>query len=254
MMKYIGAEWKKMWFPKSSRLYLILAAISSILMGLVLALTTQVTRDRSLFELEPMDIIEVNVLGVDIATIFLLIFVAIQIGREFQGKTIQSYLAVTPSRSRYFIAKALIFCFVSLVVGIIVALITLFNGQILILAVHKQIPVVSEILRFTAGTVVMPLFYVLITVCAAFFTRNTAAGITIPLTVMFLPFIADLSPKMLQNIVIPVLPASALHTLSGLVQKGNIEYTGILSAFVILVFWVLLSAVLAIWKFRRKDI
>ena len=254
MMKSISAEWKKMWFPKSSRLYLILATISSILTGLLFALTTQVTQDRSLFELEPMSIIEVNMLGVDVVTILLLLFVAIQIGREFQGKTIQSYLAATPARSRYFIAKALMFCLVSLVVGIIVALVTHFNGQLLVSAVHKQMPALSEVWQFAAGSIVMPPFYVLLTVCATFYARNTATGIVMPLIVLFLPAIAELFPKMLQNMVIPVLPASAIHTLSGMAQKGSIEYTGILTAFVTLGFWVLLSAASAIWRFCKKDI
>jgi ABC-type transport system involved in multi-copper enzyme maturation permease subunit len=201
-----------------------------------------------------MSIIQVNMLGVDVATILLLLFVAIQIGREFQSKTIQLYLVVTPARSRYFIAKALAFCFVSLAVGVIVALVTLFNGQLLVSAVHKQMPASSAVWQFAAGCIVMPPFYVLLTVCAAFSARNTATGIVMPLIVLFLPAIAKLFPKMLQNMVIPALPASAIHTLSGVAQKGSIEYTGILAAFVILGFWVLLSAALSIWKFRKKDI
>ena len=75
-----------------------------------------------------------------------------------------------------------------------------------------------------------------------------------PLLVLFLPAIAELFPRMLRDMVIPALPASAIHTLSGMAQKGSMEYTGIVAAFVILGFWVLLSAASAIWKFRKKDI
>ncbi len=254
MIHSICAEWKKIWFPKSLRLYLLIAVVSSILTGLLFAFTTQITQNRALSELKPMSIIEVNMLGVDIATILLMLFVAVQIGREFQRKTIQTYLTVTPARNHYFVAKALTFCLLSLAVGIIVALVTLFNGQFILSTIHSQALPASEVWQFAAGCIAMPPFYVLLTVCATFSSRNTATGIVMPLVVMFLPAIAELFPKTLQNTVIPTLPASAIHTLSGMAQEGSIEYTGILAAFIILITWSVLTAVLAMWRFRHKDI
>lgn len=254
MIQAIRAEWRKVWFPKSSRLYLPIAVISSILTGLVFSFTTQITQNRALSELKPMEVISANMLGVDVSTILLMLFVAVQIGKEFQGKTIQTYLTATPARSRYFAAKALTFCLLSLAVGIIVALVTLFNGQLILSATHRQAVSASEVWQFAAGCIAMPPFYVLLTVCATFSSRNTATGIVAPFVVMFLPAIAELFPKTLQNTFIPTLPASAIHTLSGMAQKGSIEYTGILAAFIILVLWVLLSSALAIWNFRKKDI
>ncbi len=254
MIHSIRAEWKKIWFPKSSRLYLPFVMIFSVLMGLVFAFTTKVTQQRTLSELKPMSVIEVNMLGVDVAAILLILFAAVQIGREFQGKTIQTYLIATPDRTRYFRAKLLMFFLLSFVVGVLVALITLGNGQLILSSVQGQTLPASEVWRFAAGCVAMPLFYVLLTVCAAFFFRSTAAGIVIPLGVMFLPALAELFPQPIQEVFIPILPASAIHTLSGMAQAGSIEYTGILTAFIILITWSVLTAVLAIWRFRRKDI
>lgn len=254
LIHLIRAEWGKIWFPKSSRLYLLTAVVFSVLTGLVFAFTTQITQNKALSELKPMSVIEVNMLGVDVSTILLVLFTAVQIGREFQGKTIQTYLTATPARSRYFFAKALTFCLLSLVIGTIVALITLFNGQLILSATHRQVVSTSEVWQFAAGCIAMLPFYVLLTVCATFSSRNTATGIVAPCIVMFLPAIAELFPKALENTFIPTLPASAIHTLSGVAQKGSIEYTGILAAFMILVSWVLLSSALAIWNFRKKDI
>ena len=123
-MKMISAEWKKIWFIKSYRIYLILATIASILIGVAFSLTTRITQGRPLSEFEPMQIISINMLGVDIVTIFLLLFIAVQIGREFQEKTIQSYLSASPARTRYFFAKATIYFLIALVIGTVVALAT----------------------------------------------------------------------------------------------------------------------------------
>lgn len=254
MNHLIHAEWKKIWFPKASRLYLPFAMIFSVLTGLVFAFTTEITQQRALSELKPMSVIEVNMLGVDVATILLVFFAAVRIGREFQGKTIQTYLITTPDRTRYFGAKLATFFLLSFAVGVIVALITLGNGQLILSSIHGRALPASEVWRFAAGCVAMPLFYVLLTVCAAFFSRSTAAGIVIPLAVMFLPAVAELLPQTIQEAFIPVLPASAIHTLSGTARAGSIEYTGILTAFIILIAWGILTAVPAIWRFRRKDI
>ncbi len=253
-MKMISAEWKKIWFIKPYRIYLILATIASILIGVVFSLTTRVTQGRPLSKFEPMQIISINMLGVDILTIFLLLFIAVQIGREFQEKTIQSYLSVTPSRTRYFFAKAAIYFLIALVIGTVVALATQMTGRFFVSSVHKPMPSPAELWRFTAGCIVMPVFYALLTVCATFSARNTAAGIVAPVFVLFLPALAKLFPKMLQSITIPSLPMSAIHTLSGVAEKGSLEYTGVMAAFLVLGSWLVLSAATAIWKFRKKDI
>jgi len=253
-MKMIKAEWEKIWFVKSSRMYLFLATIASILIGVVFSLTTQITQGRPLVEFEPMQIVSVNMLGVDVVTIFLLLFIAIQIGREFQEKTIQSYLTATPARARYFFAKAALYFLIALVIGIVVALATQMSGRLFVSSVHKQIPSSAQLWRFTVGCIVMPVFYALLTVCATFSARNTAGGIVAPMFVLFLPALAKLFPKMLQTTTIPALPASAIHVLMGTAEAGSLEFIGILPAFLVLGSWLLMSSGTAIWKFQKKDI
>ena len=253
-MKMISAEWKKIWFIKSYRIYLILATIASILIGVAFSLTTRITQGRPLSEFEPMQIISINMLGVDIVTIFLLLFIAVQIGREFQEKTIQSYLSASPARTRYFFAKATIYFLIALVIGTVVALATQMTGRFFVSSVHKPMPSPAELWRFTAGCIVMPVFYALLTVCATFSARNTAGGIVAPMFVLFLPALAKLFPKMLETTTIPALPASAIHVLMGTAEAGSLEFIGILPAFLVLGSWLLMSSGTAIWKFQKKDI
>jgi len=253
-MKMIKAEWEKIWFVKSSRMYLILSTIASILIGVVFSLTTQITQGRPLVEFEPMQIVSINMLGVDVATIFLILFIANQIGREFQEKTIQTYLTATPARARYFFAKSALYFLIALVIGIVVALATQMSGRLFVSSVHKQIPSSAQLWRFTVGCIVMPVFYALLTVCATFSAKNTAGGIVAPVFVLFLPALAKLFPKMLQTTTIPALPASAIHVLMGTAEAGSLENIGVMSAFLVLVSWLLMSGATAIWKFQKKDI
>ena len=250
MTRSINAEWKKIWFPAHSRLYLLLALVAAVAMGLVFASTTQVTRGEALSQLDPMSIISANILGVDVVAVLLLLFAAVQVGREFRERTAQSYLAVSPRRSTYFIAKSLAFGLVSLAVGAAVALAALLDGLLLVSAVGKQAPALAEACRLAAGSALMPLFYVLLAVC----TRSTAAGAAIPFTVLFLPAIAELLPGALRGALVPLLPASAIHTLSGQARIGSAEHTGALVALAVLAAWVLLPAVFAAWRFQRTDV
>ena len=253
MTRSINAEWKKIWFPAQSRLYLLLAPVAAVAMGLVFASTTQVTRGEALSQLDPMSIISANILGVDVVAVLLLLFAAVQVGREFRERTAQSYLAASPRRSTYFIAKSLAFGLVSLAVGAAVALAALLDGLLLVSAVGKQAPALAEVCRLAAGSALMPLFYVLLAVSATFCTRSTAAGAAIPFAVLFLPAFAELLPGALRSALVPLLPASAIHTLSGEARIGSAEHTGALVALAVLAAWALLPAVFAAWRFERTD-
>ncbi|MDO5095035.1 MAG: ABC transporter permease subunit [Peptostreptococcaceae bacterium] len=253
-MKMIHAEYQKIYFIKSSRRYLVFATMVGILTGLLFSLTTSLTQGRTLSELKPMEIISVNLLGVDVVSILLMLFVAIQIGREFQEGSIASYLSAAPKRNQYFFAKAAIFFLISLVIGIVVALVTLMNGKLLISALDKPMPESDTIRQFVAGCVVMPVFYSLLALCASFMARNTAGGIVVPASVLFLPLFSKLLPEMLQSVIIPILPSSAIHTLSGIATKNSMEYSGMIGAVLILGIWISAFAAIAAYKFSKNDI
>lgn len=253
-MRMIAAEWQKIWFVQSSRNYLMLATAVSILMGAVFSLTIRVTQGRALSEFEPMQIMSVNMLGVDIASVLLMFFIATQIGREFQENTVQPYLAAAPARARYFFARAALYFLISLGIGSVVALATQLSGRLFISVVGKQMPPPAEVWQYTVGCVAMPIFYSLLTVCATFSARKTAGGIVAPMFVLFLPELAKFFPEMLQATTIPALPASAIHALSGAAERGSMEDIGVAAALLVLGSWLVLSGLTALWKFRKNDI
>ena len=134
------------------------------------------------------------------------------------------------------------------------ALAALLDGLLLVSAVGKQAPALAEVCRLAAGSALMPLFYVLLAVSATFCTRSTAAGAAIPFAVLFLPAFAELLPGALRGALVPLLPASAIHTLSGEARIGSAEHTGALVALAVLAAWALLPAVFAAWRFQRTDV
>ena len=254
MVKLFKSEWQKIWFSKSSKLYLLFSIFFSVLIGLVFAFTTELTQDKALAELNQISIIEVNMLGVDVLAILLIIFTAVQIGREFQGNTIQLYLTVTPKRFKYLTGKLLTFFLISSLMGFLVSIITLVNGQLILLAVHGETLLTHEVFKFVVGCTLMPIFYTLITVCASFMMRSTAFGIVIPGIVLFLPVITELLPFAMQKVVTPILPASVIHSISGRVYIGDLEYTSLFFSLIILIAWCILSIALTSWKFNQRDL
>lgn len=102
MINLINAEFKKIFFLKSSRIYLLILIVLSLILGLIFSLTTNVTQGRAITELSPMDVLSANMLGVDLANIMLIVFTAISIAKEFSTKLINISLVITPDRKKFF--------------------------------------------------------------------------------------------------------------------------------------------------------
>lgn len=254
MMRMLRAEWQKVWFPKSTRLFLPLSAILSLLISLFLMFTTQITQGKALSSLAAMSVMEVSILAVDVISILLIFFAAVQIGREFQLKTIQSYIVAYPTRNLYCIAKLLLYAVLSLSLGAVVSVVAFANGQLVLQSLHSQTLITQGAWRLAIGTVSMPVFYTVITVCAAFITKNTAAAIAIPFIVLFLPALLKIAPPAYQQALLPLTPTAAIHTLSGIAKQGDVEYSGALPAILLLAAWFSAFLASALFRFRKADL
>lgn len=254
MLKSIDFQWKKIWFLKSARLYLLTALIISIIMGALFSITTDITQDKGLEELTSKAIIEINLLSIDVATIFLLIFVSMEIGKEFQNKSIQTHISLIPKRKEYFFSKLLTYLGISIAVGIIVGVISLGNGYLILKILNKPLPPIHEVMRFLFGCMFMPITYVVFATSAAFFFRSTAGGIVISILIMFLPSFIKIFPDFIQKVFVPIIPASAIHSLAGIAEIGGMEDVGILSALLTLIIWCIVGCLISIKTFEKNDI
>lgn len=254
MIKNIDFQWKKIWFTKFAKIYLLIAIAISVVVEAIFSFTLNITQGRELADLPSMGIIEINMLSIDVATIFLLIFVSIEIGREFQNKSIQTYICAIPNRTRYFISSLLTYLGISIVIAIITGILSLGIGSLTLHLLNKPFPLINEVMRFFFGCIFMPITYVVLAICAAFFFRSTAGGIVVPMFIMFLPSFIKIFPKLIQDTFIPMIPASAIHSISGIAEKGGAEDVGIILALLTLIIWCIIGSMIAINNFRRNDI
>lgn len=253
-MKIIEFQWKKLWSLKRNKLYLLFSIIMSILISIIFLLTTNLTEGKALREISSTGIIEINMLSIDVATIFLLIFVSLEMGREFHSKSIQTYVTVVPDRRKYFTSKLITYIGISIIIGITVGIISLVTGHLTLQVLNKQFPPIYETLRFFLGSILMPLTYVVFAATGTFFFRNTAGGILSSLLIMFLPIIVKVFPESIGDIFIRVIPASAIHSVSGIAKIGGSEDMGIVLALLVLIVWWIVGSLIAINSFRKKDI
>lgn len=76
--------------------------------------------------------------------------------------------------------------------------------------------------QFVLG-VIMPIFYAIITVVAAFLFNSSAGAITFSLGLIVLPALVKMFPNFIQRILLPIFPQTVIHSLSGLVRKSSAE-------------------------------
>jgi hypothetical protein len=211
-----------------------------------------IIQGRGIKDLSAMEVININMLSIDVATIFLFIFVSMEIGREFQNRSIQIYASLIPNRKKYFMSKLVAYLFISVIIGLIVSLLSMGNGYLIIRIFNKPFPSIYQVMRFLFGCIFMPITYTVLAICASFFFRNTAGGIVSSLLIMFLPSFIKIFPGDIQDILISIIPASAIHSLSGIARGA--EDIGIAVALLVLAMWCILGSIIAVRSFGKKDI
>lgn len=111
MNNLVKADFKKTLYLPSNRYLLLSTICSSILLGMIFLLTINVTQEKGITELSSMEIIDITLLGMDVAAMMLIIFTAIYIKKDLSPGAIHTNLAITPIRSKYFISKIFLYPF-----------------------------------------------------------------------------------------------------------------------------------------------
>lgn len=256
MKNLIQAEFQKIFFLQSSIVYLLSLIGLSLTAGLLFSLTTNVTQGKAITALSAMDVLSANMLGVDVANIMLILFVSVSISKEFSTKLIHVSLAVTPNRQKFFLGKLIAFLILSIVLSVVVTSLNYWASG-LILAVN-QMPGISlqdaAVRQFVAGVCAMPVFYAVLTVAAVFIFNHSAGGIAFALGVLALPALINMFSNPIQNLLLPIFPQSALHSLSGIASEGSAESLSVTASLSLLLAWIAATSLAAIVKFRKQDI
>src|SRR5699024_10726405 len=152
----------------------------------------------------------------DVAAIMLIIFTATFIAKEFSHGSIHTSLAIMPRRQKFYVAKVLFIMILSLTISTTLTLIIFGLDQLVLFANNMDtVSLNNQALQSKLiWTVVLPLFYSLLSTAGTFFFRTAAGGIMFAIGVMFLPALIKLFPASFSDMALMLLPEKSLHALT----------------------------------------
>jgi ABC-type transport system involved in multi-copper enzyme maturation permease subunit len=251
MMNLINSDFKKVFYLPAYRKLLVTTIILSILFGAIFLFTIGITQGKQLTDLTFLEMVDISFLGIDAAAIMMIIFTAIFISKDLAPGAVHTNLAITPVRRKYFLSKILFLSILSVVISIIVLALLLVIDHLAAAAngISGVGSVESGILLKIIGSIMMVLFYSILSAAGAFFIQSAAGGISFALGVMFLPALIKLFPADLADPLLAIFPENAL---SAFIEMNSFNGSITLSVIILLV-WVILSSIIGLWKFNRID-
>ncbi len=246
------ADIKKIFYLKGYRNYILATFLLSILFGITFLFTIDLTAGKSLATLSTIEVMDITLLGIDVAAIMLIIFIANIVAKDFTTSSIHTALVITPSRQKYFFSTCLFILVLSLLISIaVVCTLFLFNQSILLANDMGKLYLDQMMLLKLTGAIIMPLFYSLLSMAGTFYLQSASAGITFALGVMFFPAFIKLFSADVTSYILPIFPERALHVLTDI--NAIPVRDSIIKAFLILLIWVVIVNLLAMWKFKKAD-
>lgn len=239
-------------FPK------VLGLISIVLFALTAVLflvTIEVTQGDRLEELPASDIASTALLGVDATAIVLIVLGGWLVATEYASGMIHTSMVATPNRLKLYTAKLIVTVGLGVIAGLLAAVVALLSAQLVMIA--QGLPALNlldpELLRMSFGSLLMVPFYAILAAAAAFVLRSTGGAVVVTLAVMFIPAVVNMLPPAGQELLLPLLPSSALASISGLAEVGDPAYlVPILAVVSLLVWWVVFIG-FGFVRFARRD-
>ncbi|WP_232666178.1 hypothetical protein [Pseudonocardia sp. TRM90224] len=229
------------------------AVAASTLMALLFIVSLPITQGRSIGDVAPSDVIGAALVGIDVAAIVLIVLGASFAGSEYSTGTVQPTFVLTPRRGRVVIAKATVVAAVALGVAVVTAVLCVLVGELaLLVSGVPGVPVDGPLVRLALGSALGPVFYALVAMAGALAFRSSGGGVVMALVLLVLPAIVGWIPGIGGLVVL--LPAAALHGISGAADPGTAEYLAAGPAALSLVGWTMLAGALALWSVRSRDV
>ncbi|MEJ3655998.1 hypothetical protein WEH80_23815 [Actinomycetes bacterium KLBMP 9759] len=229
------------------------AVAASTLMAVLFIVSLPITQGRDIGDVPPPDVIGAALVGIDVAAIVLIVLGASFAGSEYSTGTVQPTFVLTPRRGRVVIAKAAVVAGVALTSAVVTAVLCVLVGQVALLASGLPVvPVDGALARLALGSALGPVFYALVASAGALAFRSSGGGVVMALALLALPAIVGWIPGIGGLVVL--LPAAALHGMSGASDLGTAEYLAAGPAALSLVGWTMLAGALALWSVRARDV
>ncbi|MEK4555246.1 hypothetical protein [Jeotgalicoccus sp. FSL K6-3177] len=249
MMNLIKADFKKIFYLPAYRNFLMTTVILSIVFGAIFLFTINITQGKALTDLTFIEMIDISFLGIDVTTIMLIIFTAMFISKDLSPGAVHTNLAITPDRRKYFLSKIIFMAVLFIIISTAVTALLVIISQLIASAIGLSglSAAGSGFVQLIIGSIIMVLFYTLLSAAGTFYIQSAAGGITFALGIMFLPALIKMFPAGVSDPLLVIFPENALNYFIG---AGNGSF--VLSAAVLLV-WIIIPSVIALWKFNKID-
>ena len=181
---------------------------------------------------------------------------ALVLTAEYSTGMIRTSLIAMPRRIVLYVAKAVAFAAVALVVSLVTAFIAFFLGQSLLASTHHSATLAGhDVLRAVIGSALYITLCGLFAFAAAAIIRNTAATITAMIGLLFvLPVLVNLLPW--SNDLVRWLPSSAARAISATVWNSGPQNPHLFSPwgqFAVLAVYTAVLLVVGGILFRKRD-
>lgn len=178
MMKLVKADVKKVMYIPIYRYLLITTFILSLVFGAIFLLTIGVTEGRELTGLSSLEVVDISFLGIDAATIMMIVFAALFISKEVSERAVHTNLMLTPKRLNFFVSKLAFLSLLSILMSVLIIL-GIFAIDWLIMSANNMgsLELLNrDVLLKIIGSTLMILVYGLLSAIGAFFIQTMSGG------------------------------------------------------------------------------
>ena len=194
--------------------------------------------------------------GLYLSQLIIVVLGALTITSEYSTGMIRTSLIAMPRRIVLYLAKAVTFAAVTLVVSLATALIAFFLGQSLLASTHQSATLAGpDVLRAVIGSALYLTLCGLFAFGVAAIVRNTAAAITAMIGLLFvLPVLVNWLPW--GNDLVRWLPTSAARAISATVWSAGPQNSHLFSPWAQFAVFAVCTAVLLVVGgilFRKRE-
>jgi ABC-2 type transport system permease protein len=174
---------------------------------------------------------------------------------EYSTGMIRTSLSVQPRRGTLYVAKAMVFAGVALVVSFFTSFVAFFLGQALLSSSGMNASLSGPgVLRAVVGTALVVTLVGMFAFGLGAIFRHTAATIATAIGMMFVvPIIINLLPDNWRIEVVRWLPSSALDRISATIPGANPHMFGPWGQFAVTAGWAVAALAAGIILFRKRD-
>jgi len=181
----------------------------------------------------PLDATQVSLVGLLVlGPLVIVVLGALVLSAEYSTGMIRTSLIAMPRRGVLYLAKAVAFGAVALVVSLATALTAFFLGQSLLASTHQSATLAGPgVLRAVLGSALYITLCGLFAFGAAAVIRNTAATITAMIGLLFvLPVLVNVLPWGWRDDLVRWLPTSAARAISATIWNAGPQNSNLFSS------------------------